>query len=234
MSIRCVPIYSSQSDASVIAYICNLKSKPGALNLEKCVEHNVPPGPLLGLLKNGIDITLDNGKIVKAKDVCDPNEKPMSFIFLDIPSEEFLTSLQTQFEVFKNFATEDDRDIALIVHFSPANITNNNCYRVFVEKLTNTAEHIYLNSSDNEFSGYVAAHRIQYQLNQINAKVFPLLAEAEIVPSQGSSISSQLKKTKLGECVETEEAKPKSHVNKPNVTSMTTYHLRPRKSKSAI
>lgn len=39
------------------------------LLIEKCVDYGVPPGPLLGKLKSGQDVTLPNGKIVKAKDV---------------------------------------------------------------------------------------------------------------------------------------------------------------------
>lgn len=56
-----------------IAYICRLTPKLGKLDLAKCVEKNVPCGPLLGKLKAGEDITLKDGTIVKAKDVKDPD-----------------------------------------------------------------------------------------------------------------------------------------------------------------
>jgi ribonuclease Z len=55
-----------------MAYICQLQPRPGALCLEKCVKFGVPPGPLLGKLKAGEDVTLANGNLVKASDVCDP------------------------------------------------------------------------------------------------------------------------------------------------------------------
>ena len=45
--------------------------------MEKCVSLGVPPGPLLGELKAGRDIVLDDGTVVKASDVVDAStEKP--------------------------------------------------------------------------------------------------------------------------------------------------------------
>lgn len=71
---------SSSSKNTVMAFVCKLKPKQGPLNLEKCVEKGVPPGPLLGQLKNGIDITLPNGNIVKASDVITPGDPGPVFI----------------------------------------------------------------------------------------------------------------------------------------------------------
>lgn len=58
-----------REESVCISYICKLQPRPGALSLEKCVEKGVPPGPLLGQLKNGNDVTLENGTVVKADDV---------------------------------------------------------------------------------------------------------------------------------------------------------------------
>lgn len=52
-----------------MCYVVRLHPKPGALSLKKCVEAGVPPGPLLGRLKAGEDIVLDDGKIVRSADV---------------------------------------------------------------------------------------------------------------------------------------------------------------------
>lgn len=57
-----------------MAYICELKPKLGTLSLERCVDKGVPPGPLLGKLKNGEDIILANGETVLAADVRDPDD----------------------------------------------------------------------------------------------------------------------------------------------------------------
>lgn len=63
-----------------VVYVCNLHPRPGALNLNKCVEKGVPPGPLLGKLKTGDDIILPNGTIVCSKDVCEPDDPGPVFI----------------------------------------------------------------------------------------------------------------------------------------------------------
>lgn len=56
-----------------IAYICKLTAKSGRLNLEKCVEKGVTPGPILGELKAGRDVTLPDGSVIKSVEVCDPD-----------------------------------------------------------------------------------------------------------------------------------------------------------------
>lgn len=63
-----------------MAYICKLQPRPGALILEKCVDFGVPPGPLLGKLKSGEDVTLASGVVVKASDVCEPDDPGPVFI----------------------------------------------------------------------------------------------------------------------------------------------------------
>lgn len=58
--------------SQVMSYICKLHPRQGKLLLEKCVEKGVTPGPLLGQLKAGNDITLPDGTVVLSKDVCTP------------------------------------------------------------------------------------------------------------------------------------------------------------------
>lgn len=71
---------SSRISNVAMSYVCRLKPKPGFLDLDKCVKHNVPPGPLLGLLKSGNDITLSDGTLVKSSDVTSPDDPGPVFI----------------------------------------------------------------------------------------------------------------------------------------------------------
>ncbi|WP_397539170.1 ribonuclease Z [Rummeliibacillus pycnus] len=48
------------------------KPLPGALQIEKARALGVPKGPLLGQLKNGMDVTLDDGTIIRSEDVTEP------------------------------------------------------------------------------------------------------------------------------------------------------------------
>ncbi|XP_061395358.1 ribonuclease Z, mitochondrial [Musca vetustissima] len=249
MNVKCLPLYRAKANGDVteinnqesvvISYICTLKPRPGPLNLEKCVEHGVPPGPLLGLLKNGIDVTLENGTVVKSADVSEPNENPLSFIFLDIPSVEFLENLEKHHDLLVNARINPDNtpELALVVHFTPAEVLENNVYKTFLEKFAPSTQHIFLNASQNTFSGYIAAHRIQYQLNQLNPKVFPILAEATNLLG---GLSSKMKKTKLDDVEDGDavnEMEPISRYSEcsgfeqrlNDLNTMSVYHLRPRK-----
>ena len=63
-----------------MAYICKLQPKAGTLQLDLCVDKGVPPGPLLGKLKAGIDVTLPDGTVVLSSDVCSPLDPGPVFI----------------------------------------------------------------------------------------------------------------------------------------------------------
>lgn len=58
---------------AAMCYVCKLKPKIGTLSLEACVEKGVPPGPLLSKLKNGEDVVLSDGTLVRSCDVKDPD-----------------------------------------------------------------------------------------------------------------------------------------------------------------
>lgn len=64
----------------VTAYVCKLKPKAGTLDLLRCVERRVPPGPLLGQLKNGFDVILEDGTTVMSKEVRGPDDRGPKFI----------------------------------------------------------------------------------------------------------------------------------------------------------
>lgn len=50
--------------------------------MKKCAEKGVPKGPILGRLKNGETITLDNGVVVKPEEVCEPGDPGSAFLGL--------------------------------------------------------------------------------------------------------------------------------------------------------
>lgn len=83
-SSRSAPNHSQLHDnrhkQMCLNYICKIQPRAGALSLDKCVKMGVPPGPLLGRLKGGEDITLPNGVVVKSSDVCEPDEPGPVFI----------------------------------------------------------------------------------------------------------------------------------------------------------
>lgn len=70
----------AKEEGVVMSYLCRLTPRPGALNLEKCVKMGVRPGPILGKLKAGQDVELENGTIVRSTDVCEPDDAGPVFL----------------------------------------------------------------------------------------------------------------------------------------------------------
>lgn len=228
-------ISSSKKENLVMSYICKLQPKPGTLNLEACVERGVKPGPLLGKLKNGIDVTLPNGVIVKADDVRGPSFPGSVYIFVDIPDETYLQGL-LDCERYKphqaDAVTEDDRAI-VIVHFSPEEIIANPKYRAWMEQFSPSTAHLLINER-NTFTGYFASHRIQRQLHELDPMVFPLLKERHpymralsemAVDISELAEASPAKKFKIDMQGEDEDRKKFDEF--PEVGVRTTFHLRP-------
>ncbi|RZF34607.1 hypothetical protein LSTR_LSTR008632 [Laodelphax striatellus] len=180
-SVDCEP-KRRRLDAAVVvgtcamSYVCRLHDRPGALLLERCVERGVPPGPLLGRLKAGHDVTLDNGTVVRSDDVTSPNEAGAVFIVVECPDERFLDALDKE----QQFATHQadascPEDVAfLVVHFSPPFIIKHPRYQSWMSRFHATTNHLIINES-NQCKGSIAVHRIQTKLNLLDKRVFPLL-----------------------------------------------------------
>ncbi|CAH1109294.1 unnamed protein product [Psylliodes chrysocephalus] len=161
-----------------MAYICILKPRPGALNLDKCLRMGVRPGPLLGRLKAGEDVKLVNGKIVTAKDVCEPDDPGLIFIVVDCPTVDYLDSLHAN-EMFKKHqkTAEYEKDIAsVVIHFTPQEIVNHPRYQEWMEAFPTCTTQLMLNEF-NTCMGSEAVHRIQYKLNLLSPDIFPILGD---------------------------------------------------------
>lgn len=58
----------------------SFQKRLGTLDLAKCVELGVKPGPMLGQLKSGQDVVLPDGSLVMSKDVKTPDDPGPVFI----------------------------------------------------------------------------------------------------------------------------------------------------------
>lgn len=152
LRIDYVPLWkdNSEGEEMVMAFVCKCKPRPGALSLEKCLARGVPKGPIMGKLKNGEIVTLDNGTVVNPTDVCDPDDPGPTFIVLDVPTEDYLDSLQDSELIQKLQSQELDADSipALILHFSPESVITSTRYQYFIAKFSSTTQHLILNESN--------------------------------------------------------------------------------------
>lgn len=162
--------------ASVVAYICKPHSKPGQLHLEKCVNLGVPPGPLLGELKSGRDVTLPNGTLVKSSDVVSPDEPGPVFVVVEVPSEEYLDSLleSEAFAAHQASASREQDAARVVVHFSPPSVMESPSYLDWITRFPASTVHLALNEYAGTLSS-AAVHRAQHRLHLLSSSIFPLL-----------------------------------------------------------
>jgi len=131
-------------DNTVQAYICHFRPKPGKLDVNKCIEKGVKPGPMLGLLKSGKDVTLDDGTIVRSNDVVGDTAPPSNFVVLDIPEMEYLDSLE------RNEKLKRIKNLQTVFHFSPQDVVTSDRYKKWIKEISMENEninHVLMNES---------------------------------------------------------------------------------------
>ncbi|CAH2980475.1 unnamed protein product [Chilo suppressalis] len=161
-----------------VAYICTLKKRLGSLDLAKCVEFGVKPGPLLGQLKAGHDVVLPDGTLVLSKDVKTPDDPGPVFIVLDVPEISYLKEAEFSSH-FDNGSNPPENIPALIVHFTPPEVFHHPTYRSFMSMFGATTRHLILNVQ-NSCLGSEAVHRTQHKLHLLDPDIFPLLRDASV------------------------------------------------------
>ncbi|XP_052759538.1 ribonuclease Z, mitochondrial isoform X3 [Galleria mellonella] len=161
-----------------VAYICTLKKRLGTLDLAKCVEFGVKPGPLLGQLKNGQDVVLPDGTLVLSKDVKTPDDPGPVFIVLEVPELSYLK--ESEFSAHFDNGTNPPENIPrLVVHYTPPHVFNHPTYRAFMAMFGPTTSHLVLNTQ-NSCLGSEAVHRTQHKLHLLDPDIFPLLRDASV------------------------------------------------------
>lgn len=143
-----------------MAYLCECKPRPGTLSAAKCFQLGVPKGPLLGKLKNGESITLDNGTVIHADDVLEPSEPGPIFLVIDIPSIGYLRSLQ-QNDRFNEYLKSNLDDVTrsdLILHFTPATVMDSLEYKEFSESFSTNTKHLALNERNRLVDFYFSSN----------------------------------------------------------------------------
>ncbi|CAB3253825.1 unnamed protein product [Arctia plantaginis] len=161
-----------------VAYICTLKKRLGTLDLAKCVELGVKPGPLLGQLKSGMDVVLPNGNLVLSKDVKTPDDPGPVFIVLDVPHPSYIQ--ESDFKAhFDNGINPRENIPALVVHFTPPHVFHHPAYTALISKFGPTTQHLILNGK-NSCLGSEAVHRTQHKLHLLDPDIFPLLRDVSV------------------------------------------------------
>ena len=164
----------------VICFICEINPRHGKLLLDKCIESGIERGPLLKLLKEGLDVTKEDGTIVFSKDVCLPLGPKVVFIVVECPTNDYLDSIVNHSAFLKYQDTssrkEEDEEVHCIFHFTPENVLNDVRYQDWMKKFSQNTQHIILNSN-NSCIASEAVYKNQYLLHMLHPEIFPLLNE---------------------------------------------------------
>ncbi len=99
-------------------YRIEQKELPGELLMEKVQAFGVPKGPLLGQLKRGSNVELENGTIIKATDVVTPPKKGFTLTILgDTKFCEEAITLAEQADIVIHEATFDGDTTQLAANY---------------------------------------------------------------------------------------------------------------------
>ncbi|CAH3997795.1 unnamed protein product [Pieris brassicae] len=230
-----------------VAYICTLKKRLGTLDLEKCVEMGVKPGPMLGQLKSGQDVVLPDGTLVMSKDVKTPDDPGPVFIVLELPDIKWLK--EDEFAAHFDNGTNPTENIpTVIVHYTPPHVFHHPKYQAFMSLFGTNTQHLILNGQ-NSCLGSEAVHKTQHKLHLLDPDIFPLLKDLSVPavwnahpPLPKTSSPIRLKgleelKNKFQTIINMEgsgqgEGEPTSDSTRLNfmaARTLTMFHLRPKR-----
>ena len=80
------------------------------------MERGVPPGPLLGKLKAGQDVLLEDGRTVRAADVVAESEPPSAYLVIEVPDPLYMAGLEAADELL------NIDHLHTVFHFSPPDV----------------------------------------------------------------------------------------------------------------
>lgn len=160
-----------------VAYVCKPHPRPRAVSLEMLAERDIPVGPHLSLLKDGQEVVLPDGRLVKPDDVLSPAEVADPFLVVECPTEAHLNGLVTNAGLMKyepNVAGSEAVSLSLIVHFTPDSVMQTSAYQEWMKRFNSGTKHLILNEMGSDVASE-AIYEIQAKLNLIHPQIFPLL-----------------------------------------------------------
>lgn len=182
---------NDRNEYRVFAYLIKINKKLPKLLPEKLKELKVPSGPLYSKLKSGQDVTLDDGRIVYAKDVVDSSKsKDVNILVLDCPTRRYL-------KFVKNNAEINDSSIDMIVHLSSTLVLNHPEFLEWFKQKTSQMHLILDNNYNNIDSSKI--YNLQTMLNLVDNQVFPYL------PLKSPTAYDQINKSPLMKEIEGNE-----------------------------
>ncbi|XP_064644718.1 zinc phosphodiesterase ELAC protein 2-like [Lineus longissimus] len=159
-----------------VAFLCQPKLYPRKILMERCVDLGITIGPQIGQLKNGSEITLPDGKVIKPDDVLSDQLPSQPFLIVECPSVEYLDSLESsdKLKPYQNDGASLDDMLDVIVHMAPHDVLVQPRYQAWISKFPPQTNHLILDDSSSNLVS-TGIFKIQTILNLLSDRVFPLL-----------------------------------------------------------
>uniref|UniRef100_A0A8R1TJ73 ribonuclease Z n=1 Tax=Onchocerca volvulus TaxID=6282 RepID=A0A8R1TJ73_ONCVO len=158
-----------------IAFLVELKPPQRPLDIQKIKKLKIPSGPHMKQLKDGEDITLSDGRFIKAEEVLsDIKAKPLyACLIVECNDLRKLPSLQNN-TLLRDYYSQN-KSLRYVVHFTENSILNSVEYKSWMASFGESVEHIIVNGSGPCLPHMEAVYRINVIFNYICPKLFPLL-----------------------------------------------------------
>jgi len=160
---------------SAFAYICKPKPVLPKVRLEKCVECGITDGSMVRKLKDGMSVTLDDGRVVTPDMVMENSlQDNRPFFVVDCPTLSFLPSLVDHPDLEEYMDTDANKSFMIIVHMTPSEVYSTDQYQSWMKRFPDSTHHMVLNES----AWAVDTTRIQKhqaQLQLVDEQLFPTL-----------------------------------------------------------
>lgn len=151
-------------------YHFKVNDRTGRLDLNKCIELKVPVGPLLGKLKSGEDIKLEDGRLIKHSDVCAPMLPGEEVLIIDCPSLSYLESLIKN-ERLNQIINDNKSRLKYVFHFSDIDVILEKEYQEWVNQFSSNIQHIGLNEYCSNLA-YLPTHQQMHYFNKFDSELF--------------------------------------------------------------
>ncbi|XP_070185734.1 zinc phosphodiesterase ELAC protein 2-like [Littorina saxatilis] len=163
-------------NAVAVSYVCWPRSTQRKIILEKCVDLGIERGPVLGKLKNGESITLDNGTVVHPDQVLSDPEIAHPILIVDCPTEEYMDTFLSNEKLasHQGCAGNNPQKPALVVHMTPLQVFQTQEYQQWMERFGCDTEHLVLNELTSEVA-FEGVYRYQSRLHLVHNTIFPQL-----------------------------------------------------------
>lgn len=172
---------NNKASSTLLAYYCRIRNDLyRKLDPAICKDLKIPIGPWLKELKRGRDVTLDDGRLILANDVCISDRANKEFLIIECTSYE-------EFEMLRNKPVLN-KPVDFIVHFTETDMVHQAYYKSWMDSFGPSCSHLLFN--DKSFVNPIHTNTFEhyYALKKLDPVIYqPLYVEKRLNEMQAVS-----------------------------------------------